>query len=112
MDRMARGDSWFLNPARNPVVHLLVRKLFYDHFCAGENEEEVKGTIATIKEMGYEGVILGYAKETLVDKNSSAGEASQAGGGGEVLAKAVEEWKVGTLKTLEMLGKGDFLAVK
>jgi hypothetical protein len=111
LNRISRSKSWFLNPDRNPLLHITVRRLFYDHFCAGENEREVKSTIATMKKMGFEGVILGYAKETVVDKNTSAEEAAK-GGEAEILAKVVEEWKDGTLKTLSMLGKGDFLAIK
>lgn len=111
MNRISHSKSWIINPDRNPLLHVTVRKLFYDHFCAGENEKEVKSTITTIKKMGFEGVILGYAKETLVDKSASAEQATKGGEMGD-LAKVVEEWKEGTLKTLSMLGKGDFLAVK
>jgi proline dehydrogenase len=85
--------------------------MFYDHFCAGENEKQVKETIGAMKKMGFEGVILGYAKETIVDKSvtSKDGARSRTISNFE---QVVEQWKRGTLQTLAMLGPGDFLAVK
>jgi hypothetical protein len=111
MNKISHSKFWLFSPDKNPVLHLTVRKLVYDHFCAGENEEEIKITIANFKKMGFEGVILGYAKETLVDKSASAEEAAKSGETGPI-EKVVEEWKHGTLRTLGMLGKRDFLAVK
>ena len=83
----------------------------YDHFCAGENEEEIKKTIATIKKMGFEGVILGYGKETVVDKSASAEDAASSGKS-EKIEDMITDWKNGNLRTLSMLSKGDFLSVK
>jgi len=112
MARVCHKESWFLNPDRNPVLRAIVKKLFYDHFCAGENEGEIKKTISTIKNMGFEGVILGYAKEVVVDKNATAEEAAAFGSTDLAAEKAITEWKLGNLRTLSMLGDGDFLAVK
>jgi proline dehydrogenase len=112
MQRMSQSPFWFLDPERNPILHRVVRAMFYDHFCAGENEKEVKRTISSMKEMGFEGVILGYAKETLVDdKDVTSKEATEPNyiSGFE---RAVEQWKRGTLETLAMLGPKDFLAIK
>lgn len=108
MDRISHSRSWFLHPDKNPLLHLAVRKLFYDHFCAGENEVEVKRTMKSMKKMGFGGVILGYAKETLDEKTRSLASASKT----DAKELAIEQWKMGTLKTLSMLGDGDFLAVK
>jgi proline dehydrogenase len=113
MHRISHSKSWLLNPDRNPLLHSIVRKSFYDHFCAGENEKEVKTTIATIKKMGFEGVILGYAKETIVEKGVSESEEKEVGSAKTTAReKVVQEWTEGTLLTLRMLGPGDFLAVK
>jgi proline dehydrogenase len=113
MHRISHSKSWLLNPDRNPLLHSIVRKSFYDHFCAGENEKEVKTTIATIKKMGFEGVILGYAKETIVEIGVSESEEKEVGSAKTTAReKVVQEWTEGTLLTLRMLGPGDFLAVK
>jgi proline dehydrogenase len=111
MNRISHSKSWFLNPDRNPVLHSIVRKLIYDHFCAGENEKEVKATISTMKEMGFAGVILGYARETMVDKSATPEEAAAAGKS-RPFDRVITEWKEGTLRTLGMLGENDYLAVK
>jgi proline dehydrogenase len=108
MNRISYSSSWFLDPDRNPILHRLVRSLFYDHFCAGEDDKEVKGTIEGMKKMGFDGVILGYGKETLAGKslNPKAAEQSCSSEG------IVEQWKRGTLETLAMLTPADFLAIK
>lgn len=75
MKAFANSGSWLFNTNQNPMLHWVERKLIYDHFCAGENDVEVRKTIEMTKAMGYEGVILGYARETVVNKNAAAIEA-------------------------------------
>ncbi|RDW77516.1 hypothetical protein BP6252_05569 [Coleophoma cylindrospora] len=108
---IANSQSPMLNPDRNPLLHFLVRKFVYDHFTAGENESEVKATIKAIKQMGYKGVILGYAKEV----NVTGGEKKHPKAHATIPDPSdatIQEWKEGTLKTLSMIKKGDILAVK
>jgi len=112
MAKVCNKEAWLFNPDRNPVLRAFVKKLVYDHFCAGENEQEIKDTISTMKNMGFEGVILGYAKEVVVDKSATAEEAAGPGSTESVAAKAIIDWKIGNLRTLSMLDKGDFLAMK
>lgn len=109
MHRISHSQSWFLNPDRNPILHRLVRGGFYDHFCAGENETQVKETMATMKKMGFEGVILGYARETVIDKSLGFDGTT---GTERATEKIVDRWKAGTVQTLAMLGSGDFLGIK
>jgi hypothetical protein len=82
--------------------------VFYDHFCAGENEKEVKETIRDMKKMGFDGVILGYAKETLAGRSMGTKATAKTSS----IEEIVEQWKRGTLETLAILGPEDFLAVK
>jgi hypothetical protein len=102
MSRMAVTKTRILNPDRNPILHLIVRKTFYDHFAAGENIAEVQRTIATLEEMGHAGVILGYAVEA--DPGANLRE--------ENLNQTIEKWKEGNLQSLEMIKSDDFLAIK
>ncbi|KAK6198420.1 hypothetical protein LQW54_010314 [Pestalotiopsis sp. IQ-011] len=60
-----------LQPRKNPLLHSLLKKTLYNHFCAGENHGEVTSTIRRIKDMGFRGVILTYAKEVVVDSSQS-----------------------------------------
>lgn len=80
----------------------------YDHFCAGENGVEVKQTVKSMREMGYKGVALGYAKEIVVPEGQKIASSAES----EVLDPIIEDWRAGTMQTLEMIGDGDFLAVK
>jgi proline dehydrogenase len=108
MNRISYNPSWFLDPDRNPLLHRLVRSVFYNHFCAGEYDEEVKGTIKDMKKMGFDGVILGCAKETLAHKSVNPKTAEQPCSSKEI----VEQWKRVSLETLTMLSPEDFLAIK
>lgn len=110
---VTNSKSTLLNPDRNPVLNKLLRWTVYDHFCAGTNREEVSKTVAEIKKIGYQGIILGYSKEIVLDPNEKlahddAGSATY----GNKCYEMIEEWKKGTLETLRMIGPGDFLAVK
>ena len=64
-----------------------------------------------MKRLGLKGVILGYAKEVGVPdgqaKSDVLGEPSV-----DVSEKAIQDWTKLTLKTLRMIGEGDFLALK
>lgn len=106
MKIMASSQSLLMNPDRNPLLHTLMRKLLYDHFCAGENSKEVKQAVEQMRALGYKGVILGYAKEV---EPSLLQEASQSDGSVDPI---IEDWRVGTLRTLDMISESDFLAVK
>lgn len=111
MNKMANSKSILLNPDQNPLLHLLIRKFCFDHFTAGETETEVRKTVNHMKSLGFKGVILGYAKEVNVTGGDTHLELSRSAAG-DVDAECVEVWKDGTLKTLCLIGEGDFLAVK
>ncbi|PYI00587.1 FAD-linked oxidoreductase [Aspergillus sclerotiicarbonarius CBS 121057] len=111
---MVDSRSILFSPGRNPLVNYLLRRTIYDHFCAGINEAEVRSTVQEMRTLGFKGVILGYARESIakveeedIDDRTRSEEAKK-----EVLDRAVEEWKQGTLRTLKMSGKGNYLAVK
>ena len=100
-----------LDPAKNRPLQYLLRSTIYDHFCAGANEQEVKNTVRSMKDWGFKGVILGYARDVVLSHDDSQ---SQEGSSAKDAANAhmIEEWKEGNLKTLSMIGEGDILAVK
>ena len=63
-----------------------------------------------LRELGYRGVMLAYAKEITQSKE----EIDQAHGDEDkILAqKSLEIWKQGNLETVRLLEEGDFAAVK
>ncbi|GFF23371.1 putative proline oxidase Put1 [Aspergillus udagawae] len=107
------SKSPLLNPSKNPLIGYLLRKTIYNHFCAGTIEAEVRKTVQDMKTLGFKGVILGYARESIAkadenDNNSFQVEKSQQA----IQDQAVEEWRQGNLRTLKMIGAGDFLGIK
>ncbi|OKP13685.1 Proline dehydrogenase 1, mitochondrial [Penicillium subrubescens] len=115
--------GFLLNVDRNPILHGVLKKTFYEQFCAGENAAETKATIKELKDMGFRGVIMTYAKETVFDHRTKTQHglgvaALEAQGNGEQLdprlvhCANIEAWRKGTLETVEQLEDGDYLAVK
>lgn len=100
------------------MVHSILKKTFYDQFCAGETGAETRQCVTRLKNLGLKGVILTYARETVFDhktkttdvqgvnakENSSSAEHS--------FCQHVEEWRKGTLETVDLIDEGDYLAVK
>ncbi|WZH49511.1 proline dehydrogenase [Fusarium acuminatum] len=111
IERIVKSKSLLLNADRNPLLNRLLRWTIYNHFCAGSNAEQVARSTALVKAMGYQGVILGYAKEFVIDpaEGKVCTDTSRYSSG---CYKMIEEWKNGTLQTLQNLQPGDFLAVK
>lgn len=111
-----------LDVSRNRLLHALLKKTFYDHFCAGENRNEVTSTVQSIKDMGCKGVILTYAREIVVDEKTGQDRglgAQEASGNTESTDLPEKEkyadidtWREGVLETLDMVREGDILALK
>lgn len=100
-------SKFLLNVDRNPVLYTVLRKTFYDHFCAGETADETRECVKNLRAMGMRGVILTYAKETHFDHLDQlpSGQASSHD-------KAIEDWRLGVMNTMGMVGPGDYLAIK
>lgn len=111
LNKLANSNSTLLNPDRNPILHMIVRKFIYDHFIAGENASQVRANVAAMKKLGFSGVILGYAKEVNVTGGLVHHDDGMSVDKG-IKEAAIIEWRDGLVKTLEMLQPGDFLSVK
>lgn len=109
MQRLSTTKLWLGNPDRNPALRAAVKLLFYDHFTAGGNEHAVRRTIGRFREIGYSGMILAFAKETVAEH---VGSDANAAGKEEAALKSIEQWEEGNLQTIKMLGTDDILAVK
>lgn len=110
MKLVASPKARVFSPERNLIVNMLLRPTFYKQFAAGENESQVLRSIEEIKAQGYTGVILGYAREVVVETHGRVPEPTDKPTPEEL--EAIELWKKDTLRTLRMVGSGDFLAVK
>jgi proline dehydrogenase len=116
MSLLANSHSPILNPDRNPLLRWFLKKTFYAQFCAGENSVEVAQTMKSLKEMGFKGIMLCYAKEVVLDEaesnNLDVSAASAETESPAAIEKEILPWKTGTLETVSMTTQGDFVAVK
>jgi hypothetical protein len=115
--------SRLLSLEKNPILYALFKKTMYNHFCAGENGKEVGATIKGLKDMGYSGVILTYAREVVMDQSTQEGSGVGVqlikDGTADVPAQTqdifdadIEAWRQGVLETAGLIGENDFLALK
>jgi hypothetical protein len=111
------GRSYVFNVDRNPVLKAILKRTLYNQFCAGETEQETRALVKQLKDLGFKGVILTYAKEMVFDhKTSSANHHATEEVVEQHAAVAddadIETWRTGTLKTLGLISEGDILALK
>lgn len=111
MSLLANSSNPLLNPDKNRLLRLFLKKTFYAQFCAGENRPEVRGTIANLKNIGFTGVILCYAKEVVLSKEQAAnlgvGQETE-----EAIRNEITPWAEGTLETVRLVQPGDYVALK
>lgn len=114
MSVLAHTTSPLLDPDRNPILRLFLKNTFYAQFCAGENPAEVTRTINRLKDIGFTGVILGYAKEVVLT-DAQARDLASCGEGEtaeECIRNEVIPWAQGTMETVRLAQPGDFVALK
>lgn len=106
LSMLANPKTPLLDVAKNPLLNMLVKQTIYKQFNAGENKREVQRSIQEIKQLGYRGVLLGYAKEVLV------GESHADPADLKAAREEIQMWLDGTLQTVDMAHEGDFVALK
>jgi hypothetical protein len=116
--------SALFNVDRNPVLKAVLKRTLYNQFCAGETEQETRACVKQLKDLGFKGVILTYAKEMVFDHQAGSSSSAKQDSAeqrtvDEKEEKAVsshdtdiEAWRIGTLRTLDLISKGDILAIK
>ncbi|KAM3453825.1 hypothetical protein MY3296_003486 [Beauveria thailandica] len=114
MSLLANTHNPILNPDKNPLLRFFLKKTFYAQFCAGENPVEVQATIARLKNIGFSGVILGYAKEVVLTQDQAKSVAAEDQGKETAadIANEIEPWAHGTLETVALAEPGDYVALK
>ncbi|KAH8882559.1 FAD-linked oxidoreductase [Thozetella sp. PMI_491] len=114
MSALADTSNPVLMPDRNPLLRWSLKKTFYAQFCAGENPTEVRHTISSLKNIGFSGVILGYAKEVVLTDEQTLNLSSCDEGptAEECIRTEINPWAEGTLETVRLASPGDFVALK
>ncbi|KAJ4164297.1 hypothetical protein LMH87_005974 [Akanthomyces muscarius] len=100
------------NPETNTILNKLVRNVVYDQFCAGTNQAEVAQSVRDFKTLGYQGVILTFAKEIVLSEEERAHAAANPGRYTQAHYDMVQSWRDNSLASLRMLQPGDVLAMK
>lgn len=74
----------------------------------------MKRTTKRLKDMGFRGVMLCYAKEIVLNEKESSALISSCEGATSqsTIETEILPWKKGTLETLAMAEPGDFVAMK
>jgi hypothetical protein len=110
---------WLLNLDKNPVLKAIIKKSFYDQFCAGTTPAETRRCVKALKDLGFRGVILTYAQEMLFDSKSGTGYSPGAAAeevkeeaSGVKIDNVIESWRAGTVGTIDLIEEGDILAIK
>ena len=109
LKRIANSESKLLNSDANPIIRALVKLIVYDQFCAGTDKEEICNTRDEIRGMGYSGVILCYGREIQVSNNNTM---KCTGKQESDMVCDIDWFRDGNLKTLDMIGDGDWLGIK
>jgi proline dehydrogenase len=111
---LAHAKSPLFSADTNPLVRMALKKTLYAQFCAGETPAEIKGTVSQLKQMGYAGVILAYAKEVVLQgKDAEAFDAALDCSEQERCTREeIAAWTNGNMETVRLAEKGDFVALK
>lgn len=115
MGFLAHTNIAVLNPDRNPLLRSIIKATFYRHFCGGENATEVRATINGLKELGFSGVIMGYAREVVLTEAQIRNLTNFGLSGDdmeETIKNEVVPWAEGTMATLKLATEGDYVALK
>lgn len=113
MSVLANTANPLLSPDRNPLLRWFMKQTFYAQFCAGEGAAEVQRTIRNLKGIGFNGVMLCYAKEVVLTKEQlAAAPKDQGQETEECIRDEIAPWAEGTLETVRMATEGDYVALK
>lgn len=111
--------TWVFNLEKNPVLNAIIKKSFYDQFCAGTTPAETRTCVKALKDLGFRGVILTYAQEMVFDHKNGSGHSPGAAaeelkeeGTGIKIDNVIESWRAGTVSTIDLIEDGDILAIK
>ncbi|KAF4982977.1 hypothetical protein FZEAL_1497, partial [Fusarium zealandicum] len=112
MALLANTTNPLFSSDSNPILRYFLKKTFYAQFCAGENSPEIKQTITGLKNIGFTGVILNYAKEVVLTEGQAKSLREGAMETDECIQNEILPWARGTLETVRLAEPGDFVALK
>ncbi|KAI0994858.1 hypothetical protein K3495_g13324 [Podosphaera aphanis] len=111
MSFFSHTSSRLFSPDSNPIIHLFLKMSFYTQFCAGQVKQEIANTSNQLRSLGYSGIILCHAKETVIDQIKSPA-VSPSKMTKESIRREITVWTKSVLATIDMVSPGDFVALK
>lgn len=90
----------------NSILRSVLKNTLYKHFCAGETPLQVKSTLVELKKKGFKGAIVAYAKEIVLDGQTTLENCKDDG------TSDIESWKNGVMETIKVTERGDYAALK
>lgn len=110
---LAYNETKIFNPDHNILLKYILNKSLYEQFCAGQDAEEVSKTVTGVKDIGFTGAILAYAREspTEITKDESKKSQTQSDADGKT-DRDISEWLDNSLQTVRLAKAGDFIALK
>ncbi|KAI5306106.1 proline dehydrogenase [Ascosphaera pollenicola] len=111
---VTRTKYAILDADRNPIIKYALGRTVYDQFCAGERPEQINRTIKDLKDRGFAGAVLGYAKEVVLaddEANDINNVVSKTGETARDIAE-ITNWKNNQIETINLAGHGNFVNMK
>ncbi|KAI9730661.1 MAG: proline dehydrogenase [Cirrosporium novae-zelandiae] len=112
---LANAKSPLLSPDKNPLLRYLLKNTFYAQFCAGETPQEVRKTVRDLKDRGFRGVMMSFAREVVLKGKDADGASRKS----EMTKEEKERditilrgWAQGNLDSIAVTEKGDMVALK
>ncbi|KAF1809392.1 FAD-linked oxidoreductase [Eremomyces bilateralis CBS 781.70] len=106
LNRLLESKSTIIDVDRNPILRQIFKQTLYAQFCAGETKEEVRRTTSAMKSVGFDGIILEYALELLLDEKATNAVDP------EVTKSEIATWKQGMTDSVDMTDSGEFVGLK
>ncbi|KZZ88601.1 proline oxidase PrnD [Ascosphaera apis ARSEF 7405] len=114
LNLVTRTKLAILDADRNPIIKYVLGRTVYDQFCAGETPAQINRTIQNLRDRGFAGAVLGYAKEVVLADDEAVGMNSLVTKTGETTRDIMEinTWKNNQIKTINLAGRGNVVNVK
>lgn len=106
LGRIAHSRSPFLDPDRNIVLGSILRAVVYNQFCGGNEKQEIVPVLGRLRQAGYAGVILQWAREIVAHGRAETDSKVATS------AEQIQTWLDGNLKGLSFVGRDDYYALK
>lgn len=101
--RVTKRHSQLLSNSR--LLRWPVQKTFYNTFCIGSENAEIRENIKSLRGMGLDGIVLAFARETKIGDQEQTNVLTETNAN-------LREWVSMNMETLQNLTDEDYLALR